>query len=65
MMFRIKQERERAGLKQQELADKIGITREYLSAVENNHKKPSFSLLQQIAEVLDVPLKNLIEERTG
>lgn len=64
-MFRIKQERERSGFTQKELAEKLGITREYLSAVENNHKEPSMKLLQQIAKVLDVPFKNLIEERSA
>lgn len=62
-MFRIKQERERAGLKQQELADIVGITREHLSAVENHHKEPSTRLLQKIAKALNIPFKNLIEER--
>lgn len=64
-MFRIKEEREIAKLTQEELADKVGITRAYLSKLENNHREPSMKLLQAIAEALGTSIKNLIEERSA
>lgn len=64
-MFRIREGRERAGLTQEALAEKLGITRAWLSQLENHHKEPSIKLLQQIATVLNIPFKNLIEERVS
>jgi len=61
-MFRIKQCRKIRGIDQTSLAQKIGITREYLSAIENGHKDPSISLLKKIAKVLNTTIKDLIEE---
>jgi putative transcriptional regulator len=64
-VFRIKEEREKAKLTQEELAEKVGITRAYLSQLENNHKEPSIKLLTQIAKALNISIKKLICERTA
>jgi len=48
--------REVRGLKQKELAKRVGITQAYLSQIENNKKEPNFSKLKIIGEVLDVPV---------
>jgi ribosome-binding protein aMBF1 (putative translation factor) len=39
------------GLTQQELADKIGTTKSYISKIENNIKEARFSTLQKIVEI--------------
>lgn len=53
-MIRIKMYRGKAGLTQQELADKVGIDRSYLSLIESrNNSKISESLLEKIATVLN------------
>ncbi|MES2455818.1 MAG: helix-turn-helix transcriptional regulator [Bacteroidota bacterium] len=39
------------GLTQQELADKVGTTKSYISKIENNIKEVRFSTLQKIVEV--------------
>lgn len=61
-MFKIKEARKNVGLTQQQLADKVNVTRFYMSAIENNHKTPSFYLLERIARELHTSIKNLIEE---
>ena len=44
----IKQIRERLGLSQKEFADKIGITKGYLSAIESNKRKPGRKIFEGI-----------------
>ncbi len=41
--------RKKIGLKQQELADKIGIKRSNLSFIENGYRLPDIKLLEKIA----------------
>ena len=54
------------GLSQTKLAELLGITRAYLSQVENNHKQPSLALLRAAAHHLQVPLALLLaEEQEG
>jgi len=49
-----------AKLKQTTLADRLGVTTNYLSLVENDHREPSLSFLKKFAEVLDIPLGYLL-----
>lgn len=42
------------------LADKLNVTRAYLSQVENGHRQPSLALLKQVATNLGVPLILLV-----
>ena len=49
-------------LKQKELAKKLGISTNYLSAVENNKREPSFSLLKALSKELNVPVSFLFIE---
>jgi len=51
----IKKYREERKLKQTDLAKSIGITSTYISAIENNRKEPSISLLTSISKELDIP----------
>ena len=39
------------GLTQQELADKVGTTKSYISKIENDIKEVRFSTLQKIVEI--------------
>ncbi|WP_041709845.1 helix-turn-helix transcriptional regulator [Clostridium kluyveri] len=63
-MFRIKEARKNAGLTQQQLADRVNATREYISAIENEHKLPSIPLLKKIAIALNTTVKNLYKDET-
>ncbi len=43
-------------LTQVELAERCGITPEYLSKIENGAKTPSMELMKDICQVIDIPL---------
>lgn len=47
-------------ISQLELADKLRVSRTYLSQVENNRKQPSLSFLRDVAKVFKVPLVLLL-----
>ena len=44
------------GLKQKDLADKLGVSPNYLSSVENDKKDPSLSFIKEASRVLDIPV---------
>jgi len=46
--------RDRAGLSQQELADKIGVSKGFISALEGGRSAPSIDRLLQIAEAFGI-----------
>lgn len=48
--FMIKEARIKSGLTQQELADKVGTTKSYISKIENNIKEVRISTLRKIVE---------------
>ncbi len=41
---------------QQELADRVGVTRQTINAIEGNKYSPSLEVAFRIARVFDVPL---------
>lgn len=56
----IKQERKKAGLTQQELADKLGIKFVGISQWENGLRNPKLETINRIAEALNIPISALI-----
>ena len=46
---------------QQELADKIGVTRQTVNAIELNKYSPSLEVAFRIAEVFGVPLDQVFQ----
>jgi transcriptional regulator with XRE-family HTH domain len=52
----IKLIRTASGLKQKEVAKKLGVTSNYLSLIESGRREPSVSLLKRLATVLHVPI---------
>ena len=50
------------GIKQKELAEKINISHNYLSAVENDKKEPSLVFLNKLSKFFEVPLILLLIE---
>jgi putative transcriptional regulator len=46
---------------QQELADKIGVTRQTVNAIELGKYSPSLEVAFQIADVFGVPLEELFQ----
>lgn len=49
--FQLKEARKKAGLTQEELAEKVGTTKSYISKIENNVKEARISTLKKIVEL--------------
>ncbi|HDK7140039.1 TPA: helix-turn-helix transcriptional regulator [Clostridium botulinum] len=63
MGLKIKFKRMEKGFTQQELADKVRISRYYLSAIERDKaKNPSITVMKKIAELLETPVQELFFE---
>jgi DNA-binding XRE family transcriptional regulator len=58
----IKVWREYRGLTQQQLADKVGISKPYLSQIETGKRKGTTDILSAIAKALDVSLNEVVEK---
>lgn len=58
-MTKIKEYRQRAGLKQSELAELAGARRETIVHLENGKYNPSLKLAMEIAKVFHVPVEDL------
>lgn len=54
--------RKEAGLTQMELAAKVGIHKNYLCGIENDHFKPHLKTIELIAVYLNVSLDALLKE---
>jgi transcriptional regulator with XRE-family HTH domain len=52
----IKLIRTASGKRQGQIAEKLGVTSNYLSLVENGKRDPSISFLRRLAETLGVPV---------
>ncbi len=61
----IKTIRTAAGIKQKELAGKIGTTSNYLSLVEHDKKEPSISFLRRLAAELEVPVAMFFRDHSA
>lgn len=57
----IKQLREKSGLTQEKLAEKSGISLDYLGKIEVNINKPGLKTLIKISNALNVPIKILFD----
>lgn len=57
---RIREERAKAGLSIQQLADLAGLTKAYLVRVENETANPSMDVVARIAEALDLTIADLV-----
>lgn len=58
---RLKQLRKEKKLTQEELAVRIGRSVDALSNIERGKSLPNFTTIEQLAQALDVPLKNLFD----
>ena len=56
----IKRYRNQAGLSQQQLADSVGVSKGFISALEGGRSVPNLDMLVQIADALDVPAGMLV-----
>ena len=58
---RIKELRKRAGLSQDQLAEKVGVESKYLSRIEVGKRDPSLDVLGRIADSLQVEMKEIFD----
>ncbi len=63
--LRLKTLRKSSGLTQQNLAEKVGVSRIYIQALESNRRLPSMKLLQKLAHALGVEVADIVETFGG
>ena len=56
----IKELRQERGLKQNEFAERCGLSQSYLSHIEKGTKEPTLNMLKQISSALDIPMPILV-----
>jgi XRE family transcriptional regulator, regulator of sulfur utilization len=59
--MRVKTLRAKAGMSQQALADKAGISRTYLARLEGARHDPTLAVLEKIAKALGVKIGKLVD----
>lgn len=59
---RIKETRKMQGLTQEQLAEKVDVTLEYISQIERGLKMPSMQVFIKLVEVLDVSADYLLRD---
>ncbi|HNP88976.1 MAG: helix-turn-helix transcriptional regulator [Chloroflexi bacterium SZAS-1] len=50
---------------QQELAERVGVTRQTINAIEGNKYSPSLEVAFRIARVFNVPLEQVFQYQEG
>ena len=60
-MNTLKVARVKKDLTMQQLADKLNVSRQAISAWENKESKPSVSMVMKLHRVLDIPLNDLMD----
>lgn len=58
---RIKKYRNDLNMTQEDLAEKVGVSRVYIGYVEQGRNTPSLEILEKIAKALKVKLGDLVE----
>ena len=57
---RVRKARREVGLTQEELADKVGISRVYMDYIEQGRYAPTLGLLEKIARTLRIKLSDIV-----
>ena len=58
---RVRQHRMLAGMTQQDLAERVGVTRQTVLSIEKGKYTPSVALALHLAEVFDVTVESLFQ----
>ena len=51
--------RKAAGLRQEDLAERLGVTRQTINAIENNKYDPTLGLARRLARLLNTTVEEL------
>ncbi len=55
----IRQLRKAVGLRQEDLAQALGVTRQTINAIENNKYDPTLGLAMRLARLLNTPVEEI------
>jgi transcriptional regulator with XRE-family HTH domain len=61
VIMRLKALRVKQGLSQAGLAERAGVSREYIARLETGHHNPTLSTLEKLAKALKVKVGKLLE----
>ncbi|EEG77086.1 helix-turn-helix transcriptional regulator [Dethiobacter alkaliphilus] len=61
MKNKIKDLRKQKNLRQEDLALKLGVTRQTINAVENNKYNPTLELAMKLAKLLETPVEDIFQ----
>ena len=59
MENRIKELRKQMGLRQEDLAQQLGVTRQTINAIENNKYNPTLELAMRLARLIGQPVESI------
>ncbi len=55
----IRERRKALGMRQEDLAEKLGVTRQTINAIENNKYNPTLELAMKAARLLKAPVESI------
>ncbi|HBP64848.1 MAG TPA: transcriptional regulator [Desulfosporosinus sp.] len=61
MRNKIKILRKELGLRQEDIANQVGVTRQTIIAVENNKYNPTLELAMKLARLLNTPVEAIFQ----
>lgn len=56
---RVQKARKQIGFTQEDVADKVGISRAYMGYIEQGRNAPSLEIIEKLAKVLKIPIREL------
>lgn len=65
MLERIADLRRNLGLSQRQIAEKCGVTQQFIQQIESGKKNPSVKVLTKLAEALDSSIDELFDKKAG
>lgn len=63
-MFNLRELREKSGIKQNDLASKVGVSRQAISLYENGQMKPTVTNAKKIASILNFDWRLFYEDNS-
>lgn len=62
---RIRELRQAKGMTQEDLADRCGLFRTYMSRIETGKANPTLTMIHALADSIGVPVQQLFDASTG
>jgi len=61
MKNKIKELRKQINLRQEDIANELGVTRQTINAIENDKYNPTLELAMKLAKLLKTPVEEIFE----